>query len=956
MGMRFGKHLLAALAFCLFTAVSLTAQETGTVSGRLTDVETGQPVVAVTVQVVSATGRVVASGVTDPEGNFRIANVPVGTYALVLTHVGYQTLRLPDIRVVAGETTMAGGSLTSSAFLLNPVVVSASKRQEKAIEAPASVSVISKEEIEQRPAVTPIDHIRTVPGVDVITSGVQSTNVVVRGFNNIFSGALHTLTDYRIAGVPSLRVNFMHFIPQNNDDIDRMEVVLGPGSALYGPNTANGVLHILTKSPLTDDPGTSLTVAGGMHAGSPLPPAPLTLINIPAEPSTGLFQATFRTSHRLGDKFGFKVSGQYLQADEFLYRDKVEDSTKINLPTDPTALQASPLFAPSMSLAERQLRAARIANRDFDIKRWSGDARADWRVSDNFTAVLSGGITNDNSIELTGIGAGQAVDWKYSYVQARANYRNWFAQTYMNMSDAGETFLLRNGAPITDKSKVWVGQLQHQASIGTWQTFTYGGDYVRTMPETEGTINGLNEDDDEYDELGAYLQSQTAVHRMLDVVLAGRYDKHSALPDPVWSPRAGLVFKPTDSHTLRATYNRAFSTPTSLNLFLDIDAGGLGPLGPLGFRAHAQAPGRNGINLHAADGSLQIRTPFAGNPADQAANRQLRPISLAGIYTLQVEAIRRASALVASQPALVQALLAFRADPTFNTALSLILLDPLTTKAVPFSNTAVSDVSGIEESTTSTFEVGYKGILGDRLLLAADVWFSKHKNFTSPLIAATPLVQVNPQQLVPFLVTRLTPVVGPANAQAIAQGMARLPGGVISSEAANTIGADMIVTYRNFGEVDLSGIDVAATALLGEYLQLGVTGSLTSDDFFRLPLGQAQRDTQLVALNAPKKKASANLAYRNVARGLNGEVRVRWTDEFPANSAGYVGLNCVDSTLQGDCVPSYTLVDVSAGYRLPFRGASLQLSVTNLFDEDYQSFIGVPPVKRMGILRLRYDF
>jgi outer membrane receptor for ferrienterochelin and colicins len=954
MGMRFGKHLFAALAFCLFTAVSLAAQEAGTVSGRLTDVETGLPVVAVTVQVVSASGRVIASGVTDAEGNFRIANVPVGTYALVLTHVGYQTLRLPDIRVVAGETTMAGGSMTSSAFLLNPVVVSASKRQEKAIDAPASVSVVSKEEIEQRPAVTPIDHIRTVPGVDVITSGVQSTNVVVRGFNNVFSGKLHALTDYRIAGVPSLRVNFLHFIPQNNDDIDRIEVVLGPGSALYGPNTANGVLHILTKSPLLDEPSTSLSLAGGMHSGAPLPPG--TRINVPAEPEQGLFQATLRTSQRLSEKFGFKVSGQYLKADEFLYRDTVEDNTKLNLPTDPTALQASPLFAPGMPLAERQLRAARIANRDFDIERWSGDVRADWRASDNFTAVLSGGITNDNSIELTGIGAGQAVDWKYSYVQARANFRNWFVQTYLNMSDAGDTFLLRNGAPITDKSKVWAGQLQHQASIGTWQTFTYGGDYVRTMPETEGTINGANEDDDEYDELGAYLQSQTALHRMLDLVLAGRYDKHSALPDPVWSPRAGLVFKPAENHTLRATYNRAFSTPTSLDLFLDIDAGGLGALGPLGFRAHAQAPGRRGINLHATDGSLQIRTPFAGNPADPVANRTLRPISLAGIYTLQVEAIRRASALVAQNPALVQALLAFRADPTFNSALSLILLDPLTTKALPFSNNAVSDVAGIEESTTSTFEVGYKGILGDRLLLAADVWFSKHKNFTSPLIAATPLVQVNPQQLVPFLVTRLTPVVGAANAQAIAQGMARLPGGVISSEQANTIGADMIVTYRNFGEVDLSGIDVAATALLGEFFQLGVTGSLVSDDFFRLPIGEAQRDTQLVALNAPKKKASANLAYRNVARGLNGEVRVRWTDEFPANSAGYVGLNCVDSTLQGDCVQSYTLMDLSAGYRLPFGGASLQLAITNLFDEEYQSFIGTPPIKRMAILRLRYDF
>jgi outer membrane receptor for ferrienterochelin and colicins len=162
------------------------------------------------------------------------------------------------------------------------------------------------------------------------------------------------------------------------------------------------------------------------------------------------------------------------------------------------------------------------------------------------------------------------------------------------------------------------------------------------------------------------------------------------------------------------------------------------------------------------------------------------------------------------------------------------------------------------------------------------------------------------------------------------------------------------VTYRNFGSVDISGVDLAATALLSDTWQVGVTGSIISDDFFRLPLGA--RDTTVVALNAPKLKGSANLTYRNLARGLNGEVRVRYTDEFPANSAGYVGLSCVDSQLQGDCVQAYTLVDVTAGYRLPITGATLQFTISNILDEDYQSFIGVPVIGRMAVLRLKYDF
>src|SRR5690606_9093957 len=117
-------------------------------------------------------------------------------------------------------------------------------------------------------------------------------NIVLRGFNNVFSGALYMLSDHRIAGVPSLRVNFPHFIPSTNDDIERIEVVLGPGSALYGPGTSNGVMHILTKSPLTTQE-TSVSLTGGERS---------------------LLHGTFRTSQLVSENFGIKLSGQYLQA------------------------------------------------------------------------------------------------------------------------------------------------------------------------------------------------------------------------------------------------------------------------------------------------------------------------------------------------------------------------------------------------------------------------------------------------------------------------------------------------------------------------------------------------------------------------------------------------------------------------------------------------------------------
>ncbi|HEY0305912.1 MAG TPA: TonB-dependent receptor [Longimicrobiales bacterium] len=939
---RFRTGLLAFVMF-VASAAGLSAQQTGTITGRLTDAETQTGISGATVQVVTAGNRSVGNGVTDAQGQFRIANVPVGNYALMFDMVGYEQGRIEGVRVVAGETTIAGAALRTMAFQLNPLVVSASKKPEKAVEAPARVEVVQEREIEERPTTTPVEHLRSTPGIDVITAGVQSTNVVARGFNNIFSGALHTLTDYRAARIPSLHVNFLHFVPQTNDDMARMEVVLGPGAALYGPNTANGVLHILTKSPL-DDPGSTFAFATGERS---------------------LMHITGRTSQLLSPNFGIKVSGQYLQADEWEYQDTVEVAARRLATNNFTQFAAQQPFNPATGqpypAAVLQQRAALVGLRDFDTKRWSGDVRADWRASENLTFVGSGGMTTATGIELTGIGAGQTQDWRYSYGQLRGNYRNWFAQTYINMSDAGDTYLLRTGAPIVDKSKLWATQLQHSAALGTLVDFTYGADYIRTMPETESTINGRNEDDDTYDEFGAYLQGTLRPASFLDLVGAIRYDKHSHLDDAVFSPRAAAVFHPSDEHSFRVTYNQAFSTPTSLNLFLDIDAGPLGALGPFGYRAHAFAPGPDGIVFRDANGNLGVSAPFNSLPttlsAAQAAGdpRTFQPITNANIYNLQVSALLAASAARGTPipTNIAGALRSFAADPALQ-AIALNALDPVANVRSTFDVASFGNVPGIEESTTKTFEVGYKGIIAERLLLAADAWWSKQENFTSPLITATPLILLRPEALAPFVIQRLMAVGVPqANATAIAQSLVQLPGGVVSAPAAQGSVPELLLTYVNFGEININGMDFSATALLSDSWQVGGTFSWVSDDHFKIPLAG---DTQVVALNAPTKKGSAHLTYRNLVKGLNGEVRVRFNDEFPANSAGFVGLDCITGdAATGPCVESYTLLDLTAGYRLPIAGATLQLNITNLFDEKYQSFVGTPEIGRMAIIRLKYD-
>lgn len=952
-----GRILLYLLAFLLAPLAHAQAQ-TGGVSGTIRDLTTSTPLAGVRVEVVAADGRVAGSDQTNQNGAYSISGLAPGSYAVVISGTDIPVRRI-DATVRAGQTSRVDANVQFGNVRLDPVVVSASKRPEKATDAPARVEVVSQQDVEDRPVTTLVEHIRDVPGVDVAQTGLQSTNVVARGFNNIFSGSLHALTDNRIAGVPSLRVNYLHFIPSNSEDVARMEVVLGPGAALYGPNTANGILHIITKSPL-DEQGTTVTLAGG---------------------SQELMQGEFRTSHLLTPNLGFKVSGQWLNATEYTFDDPAEVAEQSRFAC---ALNASGCTAPQVAAARTARlelqnavgvdsaaavgRIARIGERDFDISRWGGEARLDWRATPSLTTVLSGGLTNAaNGIELTGLGASQVTDWKSSYVQARATWNRLFVQGYINMSDAGDTYLLRNGAPISDRSRLMVAQVQHGTSL--WndrQNFTYGADYLFTDPRTDGTINGWYEEDDQTSEFGAYLQSETDISERLSLVLAGRVDTHSALPDPVFSPRAAIVFKPREGHALRLAYNRAFSTPSSLNQFLDLgsalpgtDAGSAG-LRRLGYSLRIQGTGDNGFSFLDENGGYQIRSPFnAANPG------QLIPV--AGVSPAFFPA---AVAVVAQQAAaagtpLPGPLVAYLSGlhPT-NAQVGLNYLDLVTRQTAPLSALTLDRIEPIRESPSTTLEAGYKGLLANRLLIAADVWWSRKEGLVTPLTIQTPLVLLNPQQLGAYLVPRFMADLGYSQAQATAlagqlvPGLAQVPLGVISSEDVDARSAQALVTYVNVDEnIDLWGTDVSATALLGNEFELAGSVSFVNENMWET------NNAGLVTLNAPRWKGTIALDYDNDDTGLFGEVRMRYNDAFPVNSGVYIGTRCLneagapENPLQEDCVQAYTLFDLNLGYRLPMvPGATLNVLVNNVLDEEYRPFPGTPTMGRMLIARIKYDF
>jgi iron complex outermembrane receptor protein len=889
------------------------------------------------VSVVGSGQAVVSRG----DGSFEL-RLGAGLYDLLVEADEFAPTRFDRVRVSGGQATAMNLPLESQGYRLAGFIVTASRgvtstrgTLETEITAPSSSHSVSSLEIAERPATSPVEHLRESPGVDIATHGLQSSNIVVRGFNNVFSGSLNMLTDNRLAGLPALRVNLMHFLPLNDQDIDRMEVVLGPGAALYGPNTANGVVHVITKSPL-EGQGTTVTLGAGERS---------------------VFESTFRSAFLINRDFGVKVSGQVFRGDEWTHTDDIEAAARDTARVDPIGCVDGRLFR-GFTLEDAQTACRRVGRRDNDILRYAVEARADWRYSPRGTLVATYGRTDASGIELTGLGAVQTNDWVYEFVQTRLTYDRWFVQAYINANDAGETFMLRDGPTLVDRSTLAVAQIQNSFGLSDGRfDFAYGWDFFAAQPESEGTIYGDYEDDEAIKEWGVYLQSKVAVTPKVDFIAAGRVDSHSILPAKVFSPRLALLVKPNGDNAIRFAYNRAFSTPTALNYFLDLGAGYADDIGRFGYTNRAFGTGRDGFGWWSPGGTALrgMRSPF--NPA--GAGELLPVVDQAELWQLGVRAAGSLSPLPSDILAVLQGLTPGASDVG---VLYLDINDPET--QYPFDSLTPSnlpDVPPIKESNTETFEVGWSGVLASSLRMSADVYYMRQHDFVSPLTVANPLLFLDSGQVqawlsqayvparVQDLVDRLGMPVDAATAQATAEAavvvptvaaVAAAPLAVVSSDVPQMEngGADLIATYRNVGTLDLWGADFALRWTPTPAWTLSATYSHVSKSDF--DVGAAK----LISLNAPTDKATLGMAYRNEALGINASARARYTGPFRVDATKF----------EGD-IDGYALFDVAVGYKVPSTAATLQVGVSNVLNTGYSSFSGVPEVGRLGMVRLRYD-
>ncbi|HEX5131660.1 MAG TPA: TonB-dependent receptor, partial [Candidatus Krumholzibacteria bacterium] len=221
----------------------------GAITGLVTDASTGEVLSYCNVVLDS-----IARGtITDTHGRFVLYMVPPGRYAVTVSRIGHATFRYEPVVVAAGDTAFVKVALEPVVLKADPIVVTATRVEQTARMAPASISVVTEEEIANQIPVTFDRAIENVPGLVAFrsTGGVSVQSISIRGSSDVAGGGVGNRVLLLIDGRPALTSDtggaFWSLVPVQF--IDHVEVVKGAFSSLYGSTAMGGVINVITRRP-----------------------------------------------------------------------------------------------------------------------------------------------------------------------------------------------------------------------------------------------------------------------------------------------------------------------------------------------------------------------------------------------------------------------------------------------------------------------------------------------------------------------------------------------------------------------------------------------------------------------------------------------------------------------------------------------------------------------------------
>lgn len=424
-----------------------------TVKGSVIDGDASEPLIGASI-VVKGT---MAGTTSDLDGNFTIKTTTKLPFILVFSAVGMET---KEVEITKDGQEVKITLAAEAVDFGQEVVISASRVEERLMEAPVTVEKLDAIAIRQSSTADYYDELSKLKGVHTNSGSLTFTSVNTRGFATNANTRFVQLMDGMDNAAPLLNFPTGNIVGIGELDIANVELLPGAASALYGPNAFNGILLMNSLSPF-DRQGLSAQVKAGAVIGSGDKNTPYgegagsTRYPGAYKPNfnsfTPLYNVSVRYAKALNDKFAFKVNASHLQTNDWAANDYTTDRN----------YDAKNPFGNRNRIGSQNFDGMHTYGDEFTVPVGGGVTRTGWKEEDILDNRLATSTKADASIHFRPndkvefiasyrYGTGNSVyqgseryalrDFSQQFSKLEAKGKHWFARAYMSQTNDGNSY------------------------------------------------------------------------------------------------------------------------------------------------------------------------------------------------------------------------------------------------------------------------------------------------------------------------------------------------------------------------------------------------------------------------------------------------------------------------------------------------------------------------------------
>ncbi|HTB74333.1 MAG TPA: TonB-dependent receptor, partial [Polyangiaceae bacterium] len=414
-----------------------------------------------------------------------------------------------------------GGTLKTEE-VFEETVVTASRTAQSPLDAPNSTSIITEQDIRLSGITKIPELLRRLAGIDIMETTGSQTEVSMRGFNQRLSNKVLVLVDGRSVYTDLLGATLWSDIGIAVEDIERIEVVRGPGSALYGADAFNGVVNIITKPP--GDGGNGVNIGYG---------------------SQNAAHGTIWSNGRSGE-LAYRTSAGFDYAPRW---SREVPPGRVDLHT----------FVSDQDMSGRGVRLESEVTRHFGKDVIAGVFGS---YNAGQTEILGEGPVNDDII--IGEETQLAAYVKAKHFEIRSFWTHTIGQSALNSASIGQSLLPSNyNTNVVDAEAQYIANLETGAGIE--HDLHVGMEYRLKQVDWTYLVGPELEN-----HAGLFLHDEVKIGRQFAVIGDYRADYVPYLSRIVQSPRGSILFHPTPKSTVRGIVATAFRTPNFLESYIGL--------------------------------------------------------------------------------------------------------------------------------------------------------------------------------------------------------------------------------------------------------------------------------------------------------------------------------------------------------------------------------------------------